>query len=106
MILADYQSRHLDFCYFCGLNYNVGERIPRILIHCGHTFCTECLSHLHHSFRLRCPACRKLIKNLESVEKLPLNINILYEVVQRDHILSEANFDEESLENEIDSKLC
>ena len=97
-IKGDYCSRMLDFCYFCGLKYNVGERIPRIMVHCGHTFCTECLSHLHHDYRIRCPLCRKLIKNLESVERLPLNINILYEVVEKDPILKEIDFDEESME--------
>ena len=45
---ADYKTRGLHYCYFCGENFNVGEKIPRILIHCGHTFCTECLNILHH----------------------------------------------------------
>lgn len=99
-IQGDYQSRKLHYCHFCGEKYNVGERIPRILVHCGHTFCTECLSHLHHNYRVRCPLCRKLIKNLESVEKLPLNINVLYEVVERDPLLSKIDFDDdESMEN-------
>jgi len=104
--LVDYKTRGLDLCYFCGLKYNVGERIPRILVHCGHTFCTECLSHLHHNFRVRCPICRKLVKQLETVEKLPLNINILYEVVQRDKVLSAISFDEESFDNDLEEKLC
>ena len=96
--IADYASRMLDFCQFCGLKYNVGEKIPRILVHCGHTFCTECLTHLHHDYRIRCPLCRKLVKNLESVERLPLNINVLYEVVERDMLLGPLQFDEDSLQ--------
>lgn len=89
---------------FCGEKYNVGARIPRILVHCGHTFCTECLSmHLFRNFRVRCPICRKLVKNLETPERLPLNINILYEVVERDPLLSQIDFDDES---QIDEKLC
>ena len=102
---GDYQARELHLCHFCGENYNVGEKIPRILIHCGHTFCTECLSQLHHNFRVRCPACRKLVKQLESVERLPLNINILYEVVERDPDLADIDYDDESPES-IQSKLC
>ena len=43
-INGDYESRKMSSCVFCGEKYNVGERIPRILVHCGHTFCTECLS--------------------------------------------------------------
>lgn len=100
MVLADYQTRDLDKCFFCGLKYNVGERIPRILVHCGHTFCTECLSHLHHNFRVRCPLCRKLIKNLENVERLPLNINVLYEAVQRDPLISKVNFDDDCFDDD------
>lgn len=39
-IKGDYESRKLNYCHFCGEKYNVGEKIPRILVHCGHTFCT------------------------------------------------------------------
>ena len=96
----------MDQCICCGLTYNAGERIPRIMVHCGHTFCTECLTLLHHNYRIRCPLCRKLIKQIENVERLPLNINILYEVVQRDDVLSRISFDEEVYEDEMEEKLC
>ena len=107
IIQLDYSSRGLDICQFCGLKYNVGERIPRILVHCGHTLCTHCISELHHQDRVRCPICRKLIKNLDSAERLPLNINILYEVVEKDKQLAELNFDfdDEDEESMID-KFC
>jgi hypothetical protein len=99
VLKGDYKTRGLDYCYFCGDKFNVGERIPRILVHCGHTFCTECLSELHHRSRVRCPICRKLVKNVDSVDKLPLNFNILYEVVERDSLLRGINFeDDENLE--------
>ncbi len=91
---------------FCGDKYNVGEKIPRILVHCGHTFCTECLTSLHHNYRVRCPLCRKLIKGVENVERLPLNINILYEIVEKDDLLKNTEFDESSCEEEDDEKLC
>lgn len=42
-IQGDYKTRGLDFCYYCGDYFNVGDKIPRILIHSGHTYCTECL---------------------------------------------------------------
>lgn len=103
---GDYKSRKLNYCHFCGEDYNVGARIPRILVHCGHTFCTECLSnHLFHNNRVRCPICKKLVKNLETPERLPLNINILYEVVENDPLLSQIDFDDESPEA-IADKLC
>jgi hypothetical protein len=83
----DYSSRRLNFCGVCKLAYNVGDRIPRILINCGHTYCTNCLSKYYRKCRIRCPFCKKLVKNLESVEQLPLNINIFNEVVDNDHKL-------------------
>ena len=31
--MLEYGARGLDFCQFCGKKYNVGERIPRIMVH-------------------------------------------------------------------------
>jgi len=90
---AAYSQRGLDVCHFCGLRFNVGERIPRIIIGCGHTFCTSCLSYFLRNNRIRCPLCRKLLKGVDSVDKLPLNFNILYEVVTSDPLLSRVNFE-------------
>ena len=83
----DYTSRRLNFCGVCKLVYNVGDRIPRILVNCGHTYCTNCLSKYYRKCRIRCPCCKKLVKNLESVEQLPLNINMFSEVVDNDQKL-------------------
>ena len=83
----------MDLCHFCGLKFNVGERIPRIIVGCGHTFCTSCLSYFLRNGRIRCPMCRKLLKHVESVDKLPLNFNILYEIVTKDPLLSRVNFE-------------
>ena len=49
IIQGDYNTRGMDYCYYCGDKFNVGEKIPRILVHCGHTFCTECLQELRSS---------------------------------------------------------
>jgi hypothetical protein len=81
---VDYESRRLNFCGVCKLIYNVGDRIPRILVNCGHTWCTNCLSRYYRKNRIRCPNCKKLVKNLENVEQLPLNINIFSEVIYND----------------------
>ena len=35
---------NMDVCPLCKFNYDPFERIPRIMIHCGHTFCTPCLT--------------------------------------------------------------
>jgi hypothetical protein len=78
----NYEKRKLDFCGVCKLKYNVGDRLPRILVNCGHTYCTLCLTKYYRKNRIRCPFCKKLVKKLESVEQLPLNINIFGESVQ------------------------
>ncbi len=83
----DYSTRQLDICGVCKLKYNIGDRIPRILINCGHTYCTSCLSKYYRKQRIRCPCCKKLVKNLESVETLPLNITIFGEIVTNDPLI-------------------
>jgi uncharacterized protein YbaR (Trm112 family) len=90
---SDYKSRGLDYCHFCGQQYNVGARIPRIIVGCGHTFCTHCLSYFLRDHKIKCPLCRKMLKSVESVDKLPLNFNILYEIVTQDSLLASVNFD-------------
>ena len=74
----DYASRKLDICGICHQKYNVGDKIPRILINCGHTFCTSCLMKYYHNSHIRCPYCRKLVKNLDNVETLPLNLSFTF----------------------------
>ena len=83
----DYSTRKLDNCGVCKKKYNIGDRIPRILVNCGHTYCTSCLTKYYHKQRIRCPCCKKLVKNLESVEQLPLNITIFGEIVQNDPLI-------------------
>lgn len=50
--------------------------MPRILIHCGHTFCTSCLRNFHKNNRVRCPMCLKLVKQIYSIDRLPINHTI------------------------------
>jgi hypothetical protein len=69
--LIDYEK-----CVLCKKEYNLEERMPRIMIHCGHTFCQECLLIFHKEFRVRCPLCLKLIRNIDVLERLPVNHTI------------------------------
>jgi hypothetical protein len=56
---------------------------------------------------VRCPICRKLIKNIESGDRLPLNINILFEIVEKDTKLAECTFDfDDEDEDEMTEKFC
>ena len=83
----EYSTRKLDICGVCKHKYNIGDRIPRILINCGHTYCTSCLTKYYRKQRIRCPCCKKLVKSLESVEQLPLNITIFGEIVSNDSLI-------------------
>jgi len=99
--MLSYSARRLDSCQNCANKFNIGERIPRILVNCGHTLCTKCLESLCVNFRIRCIICSKLIKNIDNVEKLPLNINILHEIADEDPMLCKVDF-----ECEDNSQLC
>lgn len=76
--IDEFVSKLIDLkkCVLCKSLYDMQNHIPRILIHCGHTFCTPCLSDFFKNFRVRCPLCLKLIKNIESIERLPINHTI------------------------------
>ena len=80
-----YHERKLDICGICQKKYNVGDRIPRILVNCGHTYCTSCLNNYYKSNKIKCPFCKKIVKHLDNVETLPLNLPIFSEIVKSDH---------------------
>jgi hypothetical protein len=73
---------NLKQCVLCRGDYNFSTRIPRILIHCGHTFCSSCLKNFYRNMRVRCPLCLKLVKNLDSVERLPVNHTIFAKMAE------------------------
>ena len=68
----------------CKNEYNLTERVPRILIHCGHTLCQSCLRHFHKNFRVRCPLCLKLVKNIDTIERLPVNHTIFARLAEQE----------------------
>ena len=75
-------------CVLCKQDYTLTDRIPRILIHCGHTFCTPCLRNFYRNLRIRCPLCLKLVKNIEFLERLPVNHTIFTKIAEE---LNEKN---------------
>ena len=79
----DYASRRMDICGVCRSKYNVSDKIPRILISCGHTYCNSCLVNYYRNERVRCPFCKKLVY-VESIEDLPMNYCIFWETIQTD----------------------
>ena len=67
-------------CSVCLERYNIKNRMPKIL-HCGHTFCKECLYSTKQKSNniLECPICRK--KELfEDIEDLSTNC-VIYDLL-------------------------
>ncbi|CAI2307735.1 unnamed protein product [Caenorhabditis sp. 36 PRJEB53466] len=55
---------NLCLCQVCYMNYNETTKAARML-HCGHTFCTECIKSVRNygnSAYLECPTCRSETK--------------------------------------------
>ena len=65
----------LAYCAVCFEEYDHEERVPLMLISCGHTFCRCCLMLLPEP--LRCPYCMNLESH--SLSELPKNI-LIYQI--------------------------
>ena len=72
----------LQKCPICNEEYDLAAKAPRILIHCGHTVCTDCLYLFFKDQKIRCPLCAKTIKRLKLVEVLPLN-HLIYNMLTK-----------------------
>lgn len=57
--------------------------ILKIKVHCGHTFCTKCLVNFYRNNRVRCPLCLKLIKNLDTIDRIPVNHTIFTKMAEK-----------------------
>lgn len=75
-------------CVLCKIDYDISNHIPRILVHCGHTFCQCCLLKFYKNSRVRCPLCLKLIKNIDTIDRLPINHTIYTKLIDE---LNEKN---------------
>lgn len=84
--IDEFVSKLIDLkkCVLCKSLYDIQTHVPRILIHCGHTFCTPCLNDFFRNFRVRCPLCLKLIKNIENIERLPIN-HTIFSILAGEH---------------------
>ncbi|KRX00628.1 Armadillo-type fold [Pseudocohnilembus persalinus] len=88
--IDDFVSKLLDTkkCVVCKEDFDLQERMPRILVHCGHTFCTSCIINFYRNNKVRCPLCLKLIKNIEYLERIPINHTIFTKLAEQ---LNEEN---------------
>ena len=61
-------------CPLCKQLYNEDIRIPRILLNCGHSICTNCISNsIKASSILKCPEDSTEYPNITSVSSFPIN---------------------------------
>lgn len=61
-------------CSICYNDYNINNRIPIILIPCGHTFCSQCIYHLQYYNHHQCSLCR------DEMDYVEINF-ILFELI-------------------------
>ena len=65
-------------CPLCKQLYNEDIRIPRILLNCGHTICSNCISnHINTSSILKCPEDSTEYQNISSLTSFPINKALL-----------------------------
>ena len=66
-------------CPACNNNYtdfDRQERLPRVLIGCGHTFCQACITSAHNLDRVICRQCSRSSTCVTS-DSLPVNETLL-----------------------------
>ncbi|XP_042232499.1 tripartite motif-containing protein 65-like isoform X1 [Homarus americanus] len=69
-------------CTVCFVRFNAGRRCPRILVSCGHSFCSVCINEIKKKNNLRCPYCSRQF-NMTAVEDLPVNHALLQLLEQK-----------------------
>lgn len=83
-----------DTCSICEEAYDLALRTPRIIVSCGHTFCTICLYLFYKDYRVKCPLCLKAVKRILSIEVLPIN-HIIHKKLLAN--IANINYDEKNL---------
>lgn len=88
-------------CLKCSHEFNIDKNLPRLLPHCGHTICEECVKKLISSNFILCPECKEV--NLAATENdLPKNLAIL----SVKHELQKVIKKEDGYRNREDDKFC
>ncbi|XP_042217605.1 uncharacterized RING finger protein ZK945.4-like isoform X2 [Homarus americanus] len=80
--MADKKDDPRD-CKVCFMKFDSEARRPRVLVSCGHSFCSVCITNLiKDNSTLLCPSCRAE-QGLTCAEQLPVNFGLL-ELVDSD----------------------
>lgn len=69
-------------CPSCYESFDEKTRVPRNL-HCGHTFCEECLLNIENKKLLVCPICRSPLEHNLKASKLPKNFIALEMAIKK-----------------------
>ncbi|XP_068234921.1 uncharacterized protein [Palaemon carinicauda] len=67
------EMENADICHLCYETYKETLR-PRVL-HCGHTYCTDCINKLILNGRLACPTCNTEFASLNP-SQIPINYSL------------------------------
>ena len=71
-------------CPSCKMLYKEDNNIPRILLNCGHTICSNCiLNSINSSKVLKCPEDSTEYENISSLDSFPINkalIKLLHKI--------------------------
>lgn len=62
-------------CVKCDERYDQVQRIPRVLVECGHTLCEMCIVSNSKGGFITCPECGK--SQFGSVQNFPKNLTLL-----------------------------
>ena len=72
-------------CPACKMLYKEDNNIPRILLNCGHTICSNCiLNSINTSKVLKCPEDSTEYENISSLDSFPINkalIKLLHKII-------------------------
>ena len=82
-------------CLLCCQNYSIASNLPRIMVQCGHTLCSDCVSRYIKDNYLICPFCQKCLKNVKNPESLPVNQQIFI-VFQKNSKSEEQRYESKS----------
>ncbi|XP_045581217.1 E3 ubiquitin-protein ligase TRIM21 isoform X2 [Procambarus clarkii] len=88
-------------CKVCFMRFDTEVRRPRMLVSCGHSFCSICITNMiKDNSTILCPSCRTE-QALTEAEQLPINFALL-ELVDSDNSSSESVVTDQHLRTSID----
>ena len=89
-----------EMCILCKQPFDLGARMPRVAVQCGHTFCTVCVSSCIRNQKFKCPQCLSVLNGVTNPDKLPVNTSIFTVLCFREKVDQKLLNLEKELENE------